>query len=111
MRGLQRDKSIISAAKIVFGEVPLLNKDASTKVSNMFALDAKSLANFLTLLKAGVGNAIKVAAAPLNGFRLYRFQARLISTRKFFNNMTASSGINSNLIFTGKTKVSQLRPN
>jgi hypothetical protein len=108
LRSLQRDKSIISAAKIVFGEVPLLNKDASTKVSNMFALDAKSLANFLTLLKAGVGNAIKVAAAPLNGVQALTFPSENDIYAEFLNNMTASSGINSNLIFTGKTKVSQL---
>jgi hypothetical protein len=104
MRSLQRDKSIISAAKIVFGEVPLLDKSAKTAVKDMFALDAKSLANFLTLLKSGVGNAIKVAAAPLNGVQALTFPSENDIYAEFLNNMTASSGINSNLIFTGKNK-------
>jgi hypothetical protein len=104
LRTLQRDKSIISAAKIVFGEVPLLDKSAKTTVKDMFALDAKSLANFLTLLKSGVGNAIKVAAAPLNGVQGITFPSENDIYAEFLNNMTASSGINSNLIFTGKNK-------
>jgi hypothetical protein len=104
MRSLQRDKSIISASKIVFGEVPLLDKSAKTTVKDMFALDAKSLANFLTLLKAGVGNVIKVAAAPLNGVQALSFPSEADIYNEYLNNATASSGINSNLIFTGKNK-------
>jgi hypothetical protein len=104
MRQLQRDKSIISAAKIVFGEVPLLDKTAKTTVKDMFALDAKSLANFLTLLKSGVGNAIKVAAAPLDGVKGIDFPSEQDIYNEYLNNATASSGINSNLIFTGKNK-------
>ena len=108
MRSLQRDKSIISAAKIVFSEVPMLDKSAKTAVKDMFALDAKSLANFLTLLKAGVGNAIKVAAAPLQNTQQISFPSEADIYSEFLQNSVSSSGINSNLIFTSKIKPSQL---
>lgn len=104
MRQLQRDKSIISAAKIVFGEVPLLDKSAKTTVRDMFALDAKSLANFLTLLKSGVGTAIKVAAAPLNGVQGISFPSEENIYLDYLNSAVSSSGVNSNLIFTGSSR-------
>jgi hypothetical protein len=104
LRNLQRDKSIISAAKIVFGEVPLLDKSAKTTVKDMFALDAKSLANFLTLLKSGVGSAIKVAAAPLQGVQALDFPSEENIYLDYLNTAVSSSGVNSNLIFTGTTR-------
>ncbi len=104
MRLLQKNKSIASASKIVFGEVPMLNKDAKTTVKDMFALDAKSLANFLTLLKSGVGEVIRVAGAPLNNVRGISFPAEEDIYQQFLSNSVASSGVNSNLIFTSATR-------
>ena len=103
MRGLQRDKSIISACKIIFGEVGMLDKTAKTTVRDAFNLDAKSLANFLTLLKSGIGK-ITASAAPLQNVQPISFPSEPDLYNSYLSNAVASSGVNSNLIFTSSSR-------
>jgi len=105
MRLLQKNKSIAAASKIVFGEVALLSQSKTT-LKDAISISPDLLGKFLTLMKSAIGEAIKVAASPLQGVKGISFEPGEDIYNQYLLNSVASSGVNSNLIFT-----SGARPN
>lgn len=103
MRSLQKSANMATAMKMVFGELPML-KDSGIKVRDQFALSADKLGHFLAVVKEAVGSAIKVATAPLQNTKGidFRHEEKLYS--QYLKTAMATSGVNSNLIFSNELK-------
>jgi hypothetical protein len=106
MRALQKNINMAEAAKIVVGEIPLLNKTTQAGVRDQFSISAKNLGEFLALVKAALGESIKTAALPLTNVQGINFQGNNTLYESYLRTALASSGVNTNLIFT-----SSVRPN
>ena len=104
MRTLQKNINMANAAKLVIGEIPLLNKTSQTSNRDQFSISAKNLGEFLALVKAAIGSAIKTAAVPLTNVQGIDFTADNELYSSYVKNTLASSGTNTNLLFTSEIK-------
>ena len=102
IRSLQKDSNIISATKILFGQVPLINRDVKGSVTkDQVAVSPELLGKFLGLISKGLYKNIKVASAPLEDVQAISFPADEKNMYDdYLKTTTASSGINSRLIFS-----------
>lgn len=102
IRTLQKDQDVISATKILFGEVPLIQKDVKgSATKDQVAISPELLGKFLGMIKKGLYNAIKVASAPLENVQAISFpQEDRSMYDSYLKTATASSGLNSRLIFS-----------
>ena len=105
MRNLQKNINMAEASKILTGEVPFL-KDAGAKVKDALSMSPETLAKFLQLVSSALNSAIKVTAAPLANMSAVSFDGDNELYPQYLRNMLASSGVNTNLVFT-----SDVRPN
>lgn len=103
MRNLQRNINMSEASKIIMGQVPLL-KESKAQVKDMIAINPELLGKFLALVKSAIGESIKIASAPLEDTKAISFDGDNELYSKYLSTALASSGINSNLIFSGNIK-------
>jgi hypothetical protein len=103
MRALQKNINISTAKRMIVGEVGLL-KDAAAKVKDQFSINPDTLGKFLAVVQAAVGESMKVAAAPLNNMKAIEFKSENELYAKYLNTALATSGVNTNLIFTSDVK-------
>jgi hypothetical protein len=105
MRSLQKNINLAVATKTVMGEIGMLNKTTQASVKDSFSISAKNLGEFLAVVKSAIGDAVKVASAPLQNIQGISF-SRDDVYNPYLKTTLASSGVNTNLIFT-----SDVRPN
>lgn len=103
MRVLQKNTNIAAAKKMIVGEIGTI-KDAQSKVKDQFNINPDTLGKFLAVVQTAVGDAIKVAAAPLNDMKGVEFKGENELYSKYLNTALATSGVNTNLIFTSDVK-------
>ena len=103
MRALQKNINMSVAARLIVGEVGTL-KDSAAKVKDQFSINPDTLGKFLALVKAAVGESMKVAAAPLENMQPVSFAAENELYNSTLKTTLASSGVNTNLIFTSDAK-------
>lgn len=106
MRNLQKNINMSVASRMILGEVPLLNKEAKATVKDSIAISPDLLGKFLGLVKSAIGESIKMASAPLTNMQSVQFSAENDMYDSYLRTSLASSGINTNLIFS-----SQVKPN
>jgi hypothetical protein len=106
MRELQKNINMSVAARIILGEIPLLSKNTQGATKDQFSISAGNLGNFLSLVKAAIGDALKTAAVPLTNVQAIEFKSENEVYSSYAKNALALSGVNTNLIFT-----SDVRPN
>lgn len=99
IRSLQTNSYIQEATKILFGQVEFI-KDASSKVKDALTLNPETLGKFLQLLKSGLPDAIKVAAAPLANTAAVEFKGNDKMYDSYLKSTSSISGINSRLIYS-----------
>ena len=107
MRNLQKNVNMAVASRLLLGSVTLL-KDQGAKVANALSISPENLGRFLALVKSAVGEAVKVAAAPLEGMQSVNFASDNELYPQYLKTMLASSGVNTNLIFTSDVKANVL---
>lgn len=101
IRKLQTNSYIAAASKLLIGKVPMLSKDAKgSAVKDAVAISPALLGNFLALLKAGLGDAIKVGASPLEDMKGISFPNDSNYYQDYLKTTTATTGVNSRLILT-----------
>jgi len=105
IRALQKNINMSVASRMIMGQVGTL-KDASAKLKDQFQISPDILGKFLALVKAAVGESLKVAAAPLENLQAIAFPAESGVYNEYLKTALATSGVNTNLIFT-----SDVRPN
>ena len=105
IRSLQKNINMSVAARLLFGEIATL-KDATAKKPNNFVIDHELLGKFLAVVKSAVGESIKVAGFPLQNVQGMSFPAENEVYSSYWKTALATSGVNTNLIFT-----SDVRPN
>lgn len=103
MRALQKNVNMSVASRLIMGQVGTL-KDAGAKTKDQFNISPDVLGKFLALVKAAIGESIKVAAAPLDNLQSVNFTSENELYSSFLKTALASSGINTNLIFTSDTR-------
>lgn len=104
MRALQKSVNMAEAAKLIIGEIPLLNKTTQASTKDQFGISAKNLGQFLALVKAAIGSAIKTAAVPLTNIKGIDFESDNELYSSYIKTTLASSGVNTNLLFTSDVK-------
>lgn len=103
MRALQKNINMAVAKRMIVGEVELL-KDTQARGKDQFSINPDTLGKFLAVVQAAIGDAIKVAAAPLNDLKSVEFKSENEVYGKYLNTALATSGVNTNLIFTSDVK-------
>lgn len=98
MRTLQKSSDMAAAQRIVIGQLGR-NKDAQAKTGNNFDIDAKLLGQFMALIKSSLGDAIKLAALPLEEVQAISFPAEKDLYKDYLKTTLSTSGVNSNLLF------------
>ncbi len=104
MRTLQKNMNMAAASKIIAGEVPLLNKEAKATVKDSIAISPDLLGKFMALVKSAIGDAIKVATAPLTEIEGISFETDNAMYDSYVRTALSLSGINTNLIFSSNVK-------
>jgi len=100
IRKLQTNSYIASASKLLLGEVPLLDKSVKgAAVKDSVAITPETLGKFLSLLKAGLSDAVKVGVAPLQNLQGVSFPQEAFY-QDYLKTASSSSGVNSRLIYT-----------
>lgn len=100
IKELQTNQYIISAQKILVGLIPYLKDQKSGQVANALAIDAKTLAPFLALLKQGLSDAVKVSGAPFSDLKDISFPTTEKSIYDEYNtNLSKQSGATGALIY------------
>jgi hypothetical protein len=107
MRALQKNINMSVASRLIMGQVGKL-KDANAKLKDQFDINPKLLGEFLSLVKSGVGESIRVAAAPLDNIQNISFPAENDLYSKFLRTSLASTGVNTSLIFTSDVRPNQM---
>jgi hypothetical protein len=104
MRNLQKNTNMAAASKMILGEVPMLNKDVKATVKDSIAVSPDLLGKFLALVKSAISDSIRVASAPLNNIQGIDFDGDNDLYDSYLKTTLASSGVNTNLIFTSDIK-------
>lgn len=104
MRNLQKNASMAAASKMIIGKVPMLNKDVKATVKDSIAISPDLLGKFMALVKSAINESIKVASAPLEDMKGVSFDAENEIYNTYLKTTLASSGVNTNLIFTSDIK-------
>ena len=104
MRNLQKNISMAAASKMIMGEVPMLNRDSKATVKDTIAVSPELLGKFMALLKSAISDAVKVASAPLQNIKGISFESDNEMYDSFLRTALASSGVNTNLIFSSNIK-------
>jgi hypothetical protein len=104
MRELQKNINLAAASKIVIGEIPLMNKTSQASTRDQFSISAKNLGEFLGLVKAAIGSALKTVAVPLTNVKGISFDSENDLYSSYLRTTLASSGVNTNLLFTSEVK-------
>lgn len=100
IKSLQTNQYMISAQKILVGLIPYLKDQKSGQVANALAIDAKTLAPFLALLKQGLSDAVKVSGAPFSDLKDISFPTTEKSIYDEYNtNLAKQSGATGALIY------------
>jgi len=98
MRELQKNINMSAAARIILGQIGTL-KDTSAKVKDAFNINPKLLGDFLALVKSAIGEALKVAAAPLENMQAVSFPTANDVYSSFLKTSLSSAGVSTSLIF------------
>lgn len=104
MIALQKNINMASAAKILFGEVPMRKDEKGASVADMVALSPIQLGQFMALAKSAVGDAIKVSAAPLENMQSFSFDGDTDLLSKWIQTSLSMSGMDTSLIYSMQTK-------
>lgn len=104
IRNLQKAINGAVANKMLIGEVPMNNRDVKATIKDAIAVSPEILAKFLALLKSVIGDFVKVGAAPLTNIRGVEFKAENEMYDSYLGTMLATTGVNSNLVFTSNIK-------
>lgn len=101
IRKLQTNSYIASASKLLIGKVPMLDKSVKgAAVKDAVAVTPDMLGKFLSVLKAGLSESVKVGAAPLEDMQGISFPLDSPFYQDYLKTTTSSSGVNSRLIYT-----------
>jgi len=104
MRSLQKNINMSTASRMILGEVPMLNQQQKTTVKDSIAISPALLGQFMALVKSAISEAVKVASAPLENMKAVSFPAENEMYDLFLRTALASSGVNTNLIFSSNIK-------
>lgn len=104
VRALQQNMNMAEASKMIVGEVPMLNKEAKATVRDSIAISPDLLGKFLALVKSGISDAVKLTGAPLQNFKSIDFEGNNELYDSYLRTALATSGVNTNLIFSSNVK-------
>jgi hypothetical protein len=104
MRNLQKNINMSVASRMIMGEVPMLNKETKATVKDSIAISPDLLGKFMALVKSAISESVKFASAPLTNLQGISFPSENAVYDSYLKTSLASSGVNSNLIFSSNIK-------
>jgi len=107
MRALQKSINASVAARVVVGQIGLL-KETSQKVKDQFNINPAVLGQFLAVIKAAIGDALKVAAVPLEDVQGIEFSSDNEVYSSYLKTALGNSGVNTNLVFSNDLKMNTI---
>ena len=101
VRGLQKSSWMSAAIKLIFGEIPMLNKDTKATLRDAVSMSPKLLGEFLALVKSAINNdAVKFTSAPLSNIKPIQFDNDNEIYSSYSKLVTGLSGVSGNLLFS-----------
>jgi hypothetical protein len=104
MRNLQKNINMSVASRMIMGEVPMLNKETKATVKDSIAISPELLGKFMALVKSAISESVKMASAPLTNMQGISFPSENGVYDSYLRTTLATSGVNSNLIFSSNIK-------
>jgi hypothetical protein len=104
IRILQKNANMAAASKMIVGQVPMLKDDIKATVKDSIAISPELLGKFMALVKSAISEAIKVASAPLEDMQSISFDLESEIYENYLRTMLATTGTNTNLLFTSDLK-------
>jgi len=104
IRELQKNIDMAAASRLLSGEVPMLSKEIKATVRDSIAVSPKLLGQFMALVKSALSDSIKLISAPLKNIQAIEFESDHEMYDSFLRTALASSGVNTNLIFSSSVK-------
>ena len=92
---LQLDKDINAAYGILAGAIQLFDNAKSGTQKNQFSIDPKTLGAFMSKVKQGLGNTIKVAAMPTKDNNFYQYNDS--NPSMYTTQVSSTAGVGSNV--------------
>lgn len=100
IRNLQTNIYFLQAQKLLVGTIPLLNDRSGGKVTDALAIQPETMGKFLSLLRQGLHDSIKIGAAPFDEIEEIDFStANNNILQQYTQTTSAMSGTNSRLLF------------
>lgn len=108
VRSLQKHSYLVSAAKILFAELPFL-KDTKATVKDATALSPKLLGEFMALVKAIISNdAVRFVEAPIQNAQGIEFTHDNTIQSSYTRNVISESGTTANLLSSFDQKLNAI---
>ena len=107
MRAIQKSINESTAARVVVGQIGLL-KETSAKTKDQFNINPAVLGQFLAVIKAAIGDALKVAAVPLEDVKGIEFSSDNEIYSSYLKTALGNSGVNTNLVFSNDLKMNTI---
>lgn len=92
---LQYSKDMASAYGILAGSIMLFDNAKSGTTANQFAIDPKTLGEFMGLVKKGLGETVKVGAIPLKDVDYYQFEDK--NPNMYGDQLKEAAGVGSSI--------------
>lgn len=92
---LQKNKDMISAYGILSGEIRLFDNAKSGTIQNQFAIDPKTLGNFMGMVKKGLESNVHAVALPLENSHFYQYVDN--NPSMYSNHLSSSVGVGTGL--------------
>lgn len=92
---LQLDKDMNAAYGILAGAIQLFDNAKSGTQKNQFAIDPKTLGAFMSKVKQGLGNTIKVAAMPTSDNKFFQYNDG--NPSMYTTQVSSTAGVGSNV--------------
>lgn len=101
MRELQKNINILSASKILTGEIGYKKDGKGAMNTNNYSFDPETIGKFLAVVKAGLNDLIQIAALPLENISGVEYDTKdAVDNYSNYNRTLASLAGNSRLLFS-----------
>lgn len=104
---MQIDKDLISAYLLLAGEIETITTEKSGNKADQFAINPKTMGQFMSLVNSGLKNHIKPLALPLKNIKGWQYEDKNTDMASSYNKNTAAKGASATTLIYTTDKMTQ----
>ena len=104
---MQIDKDLISAYLLLAGEIETITTEKSGNKADQFAINPKTMGQFMNLVNSGLKNHIKPLALPLKNIKGWQYEDKNTNMANTYNANTAAKGASATTLIYTSDKMTQ----